>query len=125
MPRLFPVSPLVGLVCAGVALAACRTEERDVVSVAPRPAGIEGRWADTTGIAISSLTGGKFTTTDTKTGAVLANGSYRTLGPGQVAIEYTRRGKGERIAVNCNQTAADRLSCVNSGGTRFELTRRV
>ena len=114
----------LALLCAGLALGACRTEERETMVVAPRPAGIEGRWADTNGIAVSTLTAGNFTSTDNKTGAILASGSYRTLGPGQIAIEYARKG-GQRIAVNCNQTAADRLSCVNSGGTRFDLTRRA
>ncbi|WP_157069995.1 hypothetical protein [Aureimonas frigidaquae] len=114
-----------GIAALGFALAGCVTAPMDRASTGPSRMGFDGRWGDTTGVAVSTLQGGTFTSTATDTGSVLARGTYRNLSPTRIAIEYTRLSNGDRIAVNCDQMAAERLACVNSTGTRFELTRRA
>lgn len=95
--------------------------------IAPRPTGVEGNWASVGGPVAytASFRGGTFTSTETGTGAPLAQGTYRTIGQGQVTISSRSNSTGQESAVNCNQMSADQLSCVTSGGNRFELTRRA
>lgn len=115
------------LLAAG-ALGACTTSRQaDVVPVAQAPRGIEGSWASAGGTVAynANFTAGRFTSTEANTGAILAEGTYRLLGPGQVTIDYTSRVRGTRIAANCNQVQPDRLACASSNGSRFEFTRRA
>ncbi|KAA0972389.1 hypothetical protein FPY71_04650 [Aureimonas fodinaquatilis] len=119
------IATTASIVLASLSLAACVGPSPDRANIAPAQTGFDGRWGDTSGVAVSTLNGGSFTSTATDTGSLLAQGSYRNLSPTRIAIEYTRLSNSEKIAVNCDQVAANRLTCVNSGGTRFELTRRT
>ncbi|GGD95178.1 hypothetical protein GCM10011390_12390 [Aureimonas endophytica] len=118
---------IVALLSALAAFAGCAsTQQTAAVAPPPAPRGIEGSWASTGGAVAynANFTNGTFTSTESGTGAVLAEGTYRPLGPGQVTIEYTSRVRGTRIAANCNQVEPDRLACASSNGSRFEFTRR-
>lgn len=113
---------------AASALGACTTSrEADVAPVAAQPRGIEGAWSSVGGTVAynANFAAGRFTSTEANTGAILAEGTYRSLGPGQVTIDYTSRVRGTRIAANCNQVEPDRLACASSNGSRFEFTRRL
>lgn len=124
-----PILSLAVLAAAATLLGACQTESRraELVSANPRPQGFEGSWASVGGPVAydANFRGGRFTSTEGGTGAVLAEGTYRTIGPGQVTIQYTSRLRGTRVAANCNQVETDRLACASSNGTRFEFTRRT
>lgn len=114
-----------GLATLSLALSGCMTGTGGAPSSGPARMGFDGRWGDTSGVAVSTLQGGTFTSTANDTGSVLARGTYRNLSPTRIAIEYTRLSNGDRIAVNCDQVSASQLSCVNSSGTRFDLTRQA
>jgi hypothetical protein len=109
------------------ALAGCSTAGSERVAVQPAaPRGIEGSWSSVGGaVAYSAnFANGRYTATEGGTGAILAEGTYRSLGPGQITMEYTSRVRGTRIAANCNQVEPDRLACATSNGSRSELVRR-
>lgn len=115
------------LLFTGLALGACLSpaEQGGRASIAPAQTGVEGQWGSVGGPVAYTATfqGGSFTSTENQTGAALARGSYRDLGQGSVSINFRSVTSGQETAVNCNQLSANRLACVNSGGTRFELAR--
>lgn len=123
------IKSLVVFASVAALLSACQTEGRraDIASANRGPQGFEGSWASVGGPVAytANFRAGRFTSTEAGTGALLAEGSYRTLGPGQVTIEYTSKLRGTKVAANCNQVEVDRLACASSNGTRFEFTRRV
>lgn len=89
------------------------------------PQGIDGRWSSVGGPVnyTASFKGGRFVSTEQGTGAVLAQGTYSDLGPGQISILYSPTTRDTQVAANCNQTAPNTLSCATSTGNRFELRR--
>jgi len=114
------------LLSALLLLGACQTGDR-VTSLPTntRPQGVDGTWAAVGSVAYNAnFRGGRFTSTEAGTGAVLAEGTYTLLGPGQVTIDYTSKLRGTRVAANCNQVEVNRLACASSNGSRFEFTRR-
>ncbi|MEF2072879.1 hypothetical protein [Consotaella aegiceratis] len=121
--RLLPLALVLPL---GVLIAGCQMSQPRVIdaTIAPRPQGVEGRWAATGGAVAytANFGGGRFTSVEDRTGALLAEGTYRIIGPGQVRIDYTRPSTGEQIAANCNQRG-DRMSCAASTGASFGLVR--
>lgn len=116
------------LLSAMTLASACTSVSNQPLAVAPaRPQGVEGSWASVGGAVAynANFSSGRFTSTEGGTGAILAEGTYRSLGPGQVTIDYTSRVRGTRVAANCNQVEIDRLACASSNGSRFEFTRRI
>ncbi|EAU40907.1 lipoprotein Omp10 [Fulvimarina pelagi HTCC2506] len=89
------------------------------------PQGIEGLWNSVGGSVnyTASFNSGRFTSTEQGTGAVLAQGTYSNLGPGQISIVYSPTTRDTQVAANCNQTAVNTLSCATSSGNRFQLQR--
>jgi hypothetical protein len=121
---------LSAILLSGAVLAGCVSPGEmggDRAQIAPRPTGVDGQWASVGGplAYTASFRGGAFSSTETATGASLAQGTYRNLGQGQIAISSRSATSGQESSVNCNQMSADRLACVTSGGNRFELTRQV
>lgn len=113
---------------AALSLGACQMGGRQAALVPveqAKPRGVEGRWNSIGGpIAYNAnFNGGRFSSVEANTGAVLAEGSYTNLGPGQVSIDYTSKARGLRVAANCNQVEPNRLACASSNGNRFEFTR--
>lgn len=121
--------PSLALLSAILVLGACQSQGNRSASLAPapvQPQGVEGSWASVGGPVAynANFSGGNFTSTEAGTNGVLASGSYRLIGPGQVTIDYTSRLRGTRVAANCNQVEPNRLACASSNGSRFEFTRR-
>ena len=122
------LSRAVPLLAAGLALSACQTAAPPPqLAAAPRATGMEGTWSSVGGPVAYTATfaGGRFTSKEAATGAVLAEGNYTKLNPSQASIIYTSRSRNQQMSVNCNQMSADRLACVNADGSRFEFTRRA
>lgn len=114
------------VIAASLTLAACQTAPTQRASIAPvQPRGIEGTWNSVAGPIAYTATfqNGRFTSNEAATGAVLANGNYTQRGSNQIGIDYTSVARNQQISVNCNRMSENRLSCVNSGGTRFDLVR--
>ncbi|RYD30308.1 MAG: hypothetical protein EOP57_00175 [Sphingomonadales bacterium] len=118
----------LALATAALLLVACQTADNRVTSLPTdtRPKGVDGSWASVGGSVAydANFRAGRFTSTEAGTGAVLAEGTYKLLGPGQVTIDYTSKLRGTRVAANCNQVEVNRLACASSNGNRFEFTRR-
>lgn len=116
------------LVTFALLLGACQTADRRVASLPTdtRPKGVEGSWNAVGGSVAytAEFAGGRFTSREAGTGGVLAEGSYTSLGPGQVTIDYTSKLRGTRVAANCNLVDVNRLACASSNGSRFEFSRR-
>ncbi|WP_182085346.1 hypothetical protein [Aureimonas sp. ME7] len=116
------------LVAAGVAVSACQTAApQQQASIAPRATGLEGQWASVGGPVAYTATfaGGRFTSREAATGAILADGNYTKTGASAASIIYTSRSRNQQMSVNCNQMSADRLACVDANGNRFEFSRRA
>lgn len=113
------------LFLGALALSACQADRISPVAQQVQPRGIEGRWASVGGPIAYTATfqGGRFTSVESATNGLLANGTYTSLGPGQVNILYTSTTRAQQVAANCNQVEANRLSCATSSGNRFDLSR--
>jgi len=108
-----------------VSLAGCQSAPSARIAAVPTPVGFAGNWRSVGGPVAYTATfaNGRFTSRETATGAVLAEGNYTNTGPAQTTIIYRSAARGEQTSVNCSQMSADRLACVNSAGARFELSR--
>jgi len=106
------------------ALAACTTSGPDGPPMAANPTGVEGSWINAEGKAVSTLTGGKFTTVSAETGEKFADGSYTKTGATSVEINGTSLIRQQTIAFNCLLVSINQLNCTSAAGQNFVLTRR-
>ena len=86
---------------------------------------VDGAWISTDGVAVSTFSGGVFTTTATDTGNKLADGNYTMTDARNVAITVVSRIRNTTTNVNCALASADQLNCTSSTGTNFVLARRT
>lgn len=116
---------LLAVAALAVLVTGCQSAPTARIAAAPRPAGFEGKWHSVGGPVAYTATfaSGRFTSRESATGAILAEGNYTKTGPAETSIIYRSAARGEQTSVNCAQMAADRLACVNSAGARFELSR--
>jgi hypothetical protein len=105
-------------------LAACQSAGPSLRS-APTPQGVEGQWISADGVAISTFSGGQFTTTATDTGNKLADGSYTMVDSRTAAITVVSLIRQTTTNVNCALASANQLNCTSSEGANFVLTRRT
>ncbi|RIY00905.1 hypothetical protein D3218_10910 [Aureimonas flava] len=122
------LSTVLPLAAALLALSACQSmAPPPQMAAAPRATGLEGEWSSVGGPVAYTATfaGGRFTSREAATGAVLAEGNYTKMGASQASIIYRSRSRNQQMSVNCNQMAADRLACVDANGSRFEFSRRA
>jgi hypothetical protein len=99
-------------------------------STRPAQTGVEGNWIDAQGTGVSSISGGKFTSTKVDTGQTLASGTYIQTSTNSVQISGISNvrlalGQPPEIRFNCILVSANQLNCTSSGGQQFVLTRRV
>lgn len=115
----------VAAAASTVALAGCVTEvPRRGPPIAAAPAGVEGEWMSTDGVAISRFSGGVFETVATDTGNKLADGSYVMTDPRSVQITVVSLIRQTTTSVNCALVTPAQLNCTSSQGQQFVLTRR-
>jgi hypothetical protein len=114
------------LLAVTLAISACQTADNRVTTLPTdtRPKGVDGTWSAVGGSVPNNANfrGGQYTTTDAGNGAVLARGTYRSLGPGQVTLEYTSTVRNLRVAANCNYTSTD-MVCVLANGSQYSFKR--
>lgn len=111
---------------AVAALAGCQmTELQGPARIAVQPAGVDGDWISTDGIAISRFRGGRFETVATDTGNKLAEGSYRYADARTVEISLRSLIRQTVTNVDCTLATRTQLNCTSSEGNRFVLVRRT
>ena len=108
-----------GLVASLSALAACQT-----AGPGPAATGVDGQWMSADGVAMSTFSGGKFTTTATDTGNKLAEGSYVVSGA-TVQIIGTSVIRQTPVSFNCTMAGTKQLNCTSNSGQNFTLVRRA
>jgi hypothetical protein len=113
-------SIFAGLVASLAALAACQTAG----PTGPAPTGVEGQWMSSDGVAVSTFSGGQFTTTATDTGNKLAEGTYVVSGA-TVQITGTSVIRQTPVSFSCLMAGGKQLSCTSSSGQAFTLVRRA
>ena len=89
-----------------------------------RAGGVEGNWSDTSGVATSSFTSGRFVTVANDTGNRLAEGSYRYIDGTNVEINYYSLARQLQIRANCLVVNSSQMNCTNDAGSQFTLVRR-
>jgi hypothetical protein len=97
------------------------------VAGAPRSAesALEGQWTDAQGVAISTFSGGRFTTVANDTGARLSEGTYQFRDSQNVDISMTSLIRQTQINVSCALVTPTQLNCTNVQGQNFVLQRRA
>jgi hypothetical protein len=93
----------------------------------PRQAALqrfEGEWQSADGAAVSTFSGGIFTTTDTGSGNKVADGSYVLTDDRNVQITVKSLVRGTTSNVACLLATEGQLNCTNASGATFTLTRR-
>jgi hypothetical protein len=115
-------SILAGAVAGLAALAACQSAGPGGPGVAPT--GVDGQWMSSDGVAVSTFSGGKFTTTATDTGNKLAEGSYVVSGA-TVQIIGTSVIRQTPVSFNCLMASTKQLNCTSTAGQNFSLIRRA
>jgi hypothetical protein len=108
-----------GLVASLAALAACQT-----AGPGPAATSVDGQWMSSDGVAMSTFSGGKFTTTATDTGNKLAEGSYVVSGA-TVQIIGTSVIRQTPVSFNCLMAGSKQLNCTSNSGQNFTLVRRA
>ncbi|MDZ5697526.1 hypothetical protein [Chelativorans sp. M5D2P16] len=86
--------------------------------------GIEGRWIDQGGIAVSTFRDGQFVSVDARTGGTMSQGTYQFQDRNNIHISMTALARGTQVEVACTMPNPNQLNCTNSMGTNFVLTRR-
>ncbi len=114
------------LLC-GVVLAGCMSSgPREVPpprEVAASP--FEGDWIGTDGVALSSLRGGKFTSTSLKTGETLTSGTYAMRGANLIDLDFFSQKTGNNTKATCLLANRDQMNCTLASGTQFILSRKM
>ena len=108
-------------------LASCQTYDGpgQPLSVAPKPAGIDGEWVDTRGINSANFSGGTFTSTAIDTGQTMARGSYIYRDPQTVDLAFTSLLRNTTVNAACLLAGPSQLNCTSSSGAQFSLVRRT
>jgi hypothetical protein len=114
-------SAIAGVIIGLAALAACQTPGP---GGGPAPTGVEGQWMSSDGVAVSTFSGGTFTTSAVDTGNKLAEGSYVVSGA-TVQITGTSVIRQSPISFNCLLASGSQLNCTSSAGQQFTLVRRA
>lgn len=110
-------------------LAACQTERQAALapSLPPQqqmPMGLDGTWRSVGGpVAYTArFQNGRFTSAESATNGLLAEGAYTNTGPGQIQINYRSIQRNQQMAANCNH-AAGQMTCTAADGSSFSLAR--
>lgn len=119
-----------GVTLAMLALAACQSgggggRPMGQGPIAAAPAGVEGSWMSTDGVAISNFRGGRFETLAADTGNRLAEGPYSNIDQNTVQIQVTSIIRQTTTTVNCALVSPQQLNCTSSTGQQFSLMRRA
>ena len=81
-----------------------------------------GNWASADGIFVASFNSGHFTSRDTKTSKVLAEGRY-TEASGGVQMDWVSSTTAQQHTATCSFTGGDQVTCSQVGAGPFVLTR--
>jgi hypothetical protein len=110
-----------------VLLASCQTYEAstgpDIVS--PKLNGIDGEWVGTDGVAVSSFTGGAFTSKATDTGQLLAQGNYTYRDQQNIDISFRSLIRNTSVNAACIVVMPSQMNCTSSSGAKFTLVRKA
>lgn len=90
-----------------------------------QPAGVDGEWIGTDGVAVSTFNGGQFRSTATDTGELLATGNYRYVSQDLVEITINSIIRQTTSKANCAVASTRQLNCTSATGAQFVLVRRA
>lgn len=115
----------LGAAASLLAAAACTTTgPSGQPPMAAAPKGVEGSWIDGTGQAVSTFSGGKYTTVAAQTGEKFAEGTYTMTGATSLEITGTSLIRQTPIHTNCLLVSINQLNCTDAAGKNFVFTRR-
>lgn len=94
---------------------------------APTAAGsalVEGDWAGTDGVAVSTLQAGRFTSRTLATGEKLTEGTYTHRDQQTIDLSFYSVRSKQNTAATCLLASMDQMNCTLASGTTFILMRR-
>lgn len=116
--------PLGGFM-ATLALAGCQMAGPPArPDVSMRSQGVEGTWAGSDGVAVSTLRNGAFESRSRETDEVLTRGSYRNTSARSIELNFYSVKTRENTSAACMQVDRDRMNCTLANGTQFVLRRQ-
>jgi hypothetical protein len=94
------------------------------MNIAGGPAGtpMDGQWSSADGIFVATFRGGQFTSTDARTGAVLAQGTY-TMSGGAANLNWISTQRKQQFSAVCTFRDPNAVHCEQPGATGFDLRR--
>lgn len=95
------------------------------IAAAPARSPVEGQWQGTDGVAVSTFTAGKFTSTSASTGETLTEGTYTEAPSGLIQLSFYSLRSQKNVAANCLIAEGQRLNCTLDSGTQFVLVRKA
>jgi hypothetical protein len=123
-------STALALALSSILLAACQTESPRMARYigtparAPASSPMDGQWASADGIFVASFRGGRFTSVDARTQAVLAEGSYFTTGNG-IEMQWLSAATQQQRQATCSFVGPRSVNCTQTGATPFQLNRQA
>jgi hypothetical protein len=114
-------STIAGIIVGTMLLAACQS-----AGPAPGPAAgsVDGSWTSADGAAAASFSGGSYSSTSSRTGNKLEEGSYVVSGA-TVQIIGTSVLTQKPVNYSCLLASPKQLNCSSSGGQSFALIRKA
>ena len=106
-------------VASAIVLSACQSMN---MGMAPAGTPMDGQWASAYGIFLATFRGGQFTSTDARTGAVLAQGTYTMTGSA-ANLNWTSTQRQQQFSAVCSFRDANAVHCEQPGATGFDLRR--
>ena len=104
-------------------LGACQTGSMpQMFAGGPERTALDGQWRSSDGIFVASFQGGQFTSTDARTNAVLAQGSY-TVSGNTANLSWISAQRQQQFSAVCTLTSPNAVHCEQAGTTGFDLRR--
>jgi hypothetical protein len=85
---------------------------------------MDGTWTSTDGVFVATFQAGQFTSRFTQTNEILAQGTYSLAG-NVVNLQWMSVATQQQRSAICAMSAADTLTCNQSGGGSFDLKRAI
>ena len=100
----------------------------DSTTVAPGKApgsAVEGSWMSQDGVAVSTLSGGQFSSRVVATNEVVTTGTYTMRDQRTIDLNFFSVKSQQNTQATCLLVSSGQMNCTLASGTQFTLVRRA